>query len=941
MRLSELLQQVQMNYEGKNNPEVTGISISAGDVRPGFIFVALKGVRRDGVSFIPEAIQNGAAVILAEQSVEAEIPVIVVPNLRRLVSRLAAILYPSDSVLKVAVTGTNGKTSTVFYVQQLLNKLGICAASIGTIGVDSPVMHRDGSMTTPDAVTLNKTLQDLANKGVRVAALEASSHGLDQGRLEGLHFGAGAFTNLTQDHLDYHRTMEAYLQAKSLLFKEVVRSGGVAVLNADAPEFDTLKSIAEKRGERVISYGWSGADFQLIKQEPDESGQQVVFRAFGVEHTVHLNIVGDFQVMNIFAALGLCIGAGADAAALIALLPELKAPAGRIELMGTLPNGAQVFVDYAHTPDAVERVLISLRPHTKGRLICLMGCGGNRDKTKRPLMGALAAKLADVVYVTDDNPRFENPADIRSEILAACPGGIECDNREVAIHKAVEDLKSGDVLVLAGKGHEAGQTIGDVTYVSDDRIEARLALLKRTQEPVWEAIDLRLALSTDVSDLVAGYGVSIDTRTLKLGDIFIALRGDKTDGHAFVRQAVALGAAACIVEHPVDGVPAAKQIVVTDAMAALEALARFARMRSSARFIGVTGSSGKTTTKEMLRACLSAQGVTHATVGNLNNQIGVPLTLAGMPLDTQYAIIEMGMSHAGELIHLSDMVRPDVTLITMIGAAHRAFFATNQDIAAAKSEIFEYQSRQGTAVLNRDDVFFDFLKEAAQRQGVQRIVSFGENGRSDFVLKDVSVADEGMTVTFIRKEEERSFHLRFIGKHFAMNALGALAVVESVGGDVGAAARALASVTPAEGRGSCVSVRLSGDRRMTVIDDAYNANPASMAASIRSLGIRRGGRKIAVLGDMLELGNEAVQMHEALAPVLREAGIDKVYVAGDLMRSLWAVLPAEMRGAVAETPEALVTVLNEDLQEGDIVLVKSSHGSRMDRIVRALKGAEK
>ena len=487
MRLSELLQQVQMNYEGKNNPEVTGISISAGDVRPGFIFAALKGVRRDGVSFIPEAIQNGAAVILAEQSVEAEIPVIVVPNLRRLVSRLAAILYPSDSVLKVAVTGTNGKTSTVFYVQQLLNKLGICAASIGTIGVDSPVMHRDGSMTTPDAVTLNKTLQDLANKGVRVAALEASSHGLDQGRLEGLHFGAGAFTNLTQDHLDYHRTMEAYLQAKSLLFKEVVRSGGVAVLNADAPEFDTLKSIAEKRGERVISYGWSGADFQLIKQEPDESGQQVVFRAFGIEHTVHLNIVGDFQVMNIFAALGLCIGAGADAAALIALLPELKAPAGRIELMGTLPNGARVFVDYAHTPDALEKVLGALRETAEsrgGKLICVFGAGGDRDTGKRPIMGEVASRLADACVITSDNPRTEEPASIAQAIAAGVPAErkdtvrVELDRR-TAIVESICSAQDRDVILIAGKGHEDYQEIAGVRHPFDDLETAREAFNER------------------------------------------------------------------------------------------------------------------------------------------------------------------------------------------------------------------------------------------------------------------------------------------------------------------------------------------------------------------------------------------------------------------------------------------------------------------------------
>ncbi len=941
MKLSKLLQYIQFSYVGYSDPEVTGLSIVADKVQAGDVFVALSGSKKDGVTFVPEAIQNGAVAVLSERDVQADVPVIVIPNLRCAVSKMAAVLYPSDSLVKVAVTGTNGKTSTVFYVQQLLNKLGICTASVGTIGVDSPVLTQVGSMTTPDAVTLNKTLHELSEKGVRVVALEASSHGLDQGRLDGLSFAAGAFTNLTQDHLDYHKTMDAYLQTKSLLFTEVVSEKGIAVLNADVPAFDMLKGYAEKRGQKIISYGWNGSDFQLLKQDPTKNGQKIVFRAFGQEHSVELNIVGDFQVMNIFAAMGLCIGAGADVASLIQLLPELKAPSGRIELMGTLPNGASVFVDYAHTPDAVERVLISLRPHTKGKLICLLGCGGNRDKTKRPLMGALAAKLADVVYVTDDNPRFENPADIRSEILVACPGAIECDNREKAIHQAIASLDAGDVLVLAGKGHETGQTIGDITYALDDRVEARLALLKKTQEPIWEAIDLRLALSAEVSDLVAGYGVSIDTRTLKLGDIFIALTGEKTNGHDFVRQAVMLGASACIVDHLIEGIPTAKQIVVNNTMVALEALARFARMRSSARFIGVTGSSGKTTTKEMLKACLSKQGITHATIGNFNNQIGVPLTLARMPLDTQYAIVEMGMNHTGELIRLSDMVRPDVSIITMIGAAHRAFFASNKDIAAAKAEIFEYQNRQGTVVLNRDDVFFDFLKESAEQQGIQKIISFGENKQSDFILTGIALKDTGMTVFFAHKEQSQSFDMKFIGKHFAMNALGVLAIVAAVGGDVAMAMSALETVEPAMGRGACMPIQLDENRQILLIDDAYNANPASMAASIRSLGLRTGGRKIAVLGDMLELGKESVEMHQALMPVLTEAGIDKVYTAGELMQSLFSILPTYMQGGTTQDSVDLIPILKKELQDGDIVLVKSSHGSKMNLIVEALKGVKK
>lgn len=942
MKLKELFELARIegaDMAGSAETEIGGLALKAADVQSGYAFVALRGSQKDGADFIPEAITQGAVVVLAERAVVADVPVIVVPELRRAVSRMAAVLYPSAGLKKVAVTGTNGKTSTVFYVQQILNKLGICAASLGTIGVESPVWREDGSVTTPDAVTLNRTLHTLAEKGVQVVAMETSSHGLDQGRTDGLTFAAGAFTNLTRDHLDYHGTMAAYLAAKSRLFSEVVSVGGVAVLNADVPEFGTLKDVAEERGQRVIAYGRNGGDFRLIAQEPTAAGQRVVVDMMGQRYETEVAIVGDFQVMNLLAATGLCVAVGADLSQVMALWSSLQAPSGRIELMGTLPNGAQVFVDYAHTPDAIERVLVSLRPHTTGKLVCLFGCGGNRDTGKRAQMGALADRLADVVYIADDNPRFEEPAAIRAEIKAACPKGIVCENREEAIHQAIAALQAGDVLVLAGKGHEAGQTIQGVTYAFDDRVEARLAIQKAEKTALWPAADLRLALSAKVADIVAGYGVSIDTRTIGLGDIFVALRGEKSDGHDFVYQAVAKGAAACIVDHLVDRVPAAKQIVVGDTTAALESMARFARMRSEALFVGVTGSSGKTTTKEMLRRCLADQGETYATAGNFNNQIGVPLTLARLPINTQYAVIEMGMNHPGELMQLSDMVRPDVTIVTMIGSAHRAFFADDREIAAAKAEIFDYQNRQGTAVINRDSAFYGFLADAATMQGIKKITSFGQDAKADIILTSALPEGEGMRVNARWHGEDLSFRIGFLGQHFAMNALAVLGAVDALGASVEQAMRSLADTAPVAGRGACLNVTLSDGRRIRVIDDAYNANPSSMAASIMSLGLRQGGRKIAVLGDMLELGAAGAAMHVGLSGALAAAGVDKVYTVGSLMHALFDALPFDRQGAAAASAAEIVPVLIRDLQDGDVVLIKASNGTGLSVVLSALKGA--
>lgn len=936
MNTQELLNQAGIETSLTSLPEITGLSLRADTVQKGDIFIALKGQQQDGADFIPTAVQNGASLILCEREVPCTIPLIVVPDLRQKLSLLATKIYPSENIIKLAVTGTNGKTSTVFYVQQLLNKVGVPSASLGTIGVDSALTHIDGTMTTPDAITLNKTLHSLQNQGIRVVALEASSHGLEQGRLKGLTFSAGAFTNLTQDHLDYHKTMANYLDAKSKLFADYLEENAPAVLNADDPCFETLKEIAVSKKARVISYGINGTDIKLLKQTPTPDGQDITFSVFGKEYQTHLNIVGDFQVFNLFAALGLCIGANANIEDLIKKLPELNAPAGRIEHMGTLPNGASVFVDYAHTPDAVERVLKSLRAHTKGQLVCLLGCGGNRDTTKRPLMGKAASELADKVYITDDNPRFEDPTLIRQAILEACPKGIETDNRESAIHTAVSNLNKNDVLVLAGKGHEAGQTIQGITYAMDDRVEAKLAIKGQTETPVWTKDDLELALSARVASHIKVFGISIDTRTLKLGDMFIALKGERTDGHNHVKQAVQKGASVCLVDHIVPEVPSNKQIVVQNTMTALESLAKFARMRSSAVFFGITGSSGKTTTKEMLKACLSAQGKTHATTGNFNNQIGVPLTLAGISPDTKYAVIEMGMNHSGELMHLSNMVRPDLTIITSIGSAHREFFPTERDVAVAKSEIFDYQNRQGTAVLNHDSVHFDFLKNAAKGQDIQHILSFGQDPHSDFRLSDIQSDDRGMFITFTANETEYRFHLNFFGSHFALDALGVLALIKSAGADIEKAVKILETLTPTAGRGASLSVPVDG-KQITLIDDAYNANPSSMTASIKALGLRS-GRKIAVIGDMLELGTDGPKMHADLITPILSAKIDKVYLVGPLMKNLWDVLPFELKGMHVQNPTDLISLLKRDLQTGDNVLIKASHGTGLDVIIKELKG---
>lgn len=449
-------------------------------VGAGSLFAALPGTKHDGRTFIAEAVQKGAVAILSDH--EAAIPASVVAlraaDPRILLAHLAAACFPAPPAHIAAVTGTNGKTSTAQFVREIASTLGQKAASIGTLGVIGPGLDDYGTLTTPDSVTLHHILGELATQGITHLCLEASSHGLVQARLEALTIQAAGFTNLTRDHLDFHGTMESYYAAKARLFDEVLQPGGTAVINADVPEAADLAARARKHGCQVITYGLQGKEIALHDIAAHGHGQNLTLSLFGKRVTVPLNIVGRFQVWNALCALGLAIGLGLEDDKALAALPKLTGVRGRLQHVGTHPCGAPVFIDYAHTPDALETVLKALRPHVGagGRLIAVFGCGGNRDRGKRPVMGGLAQRLADMAIVTDDNPRFEDAATIRAEILSGCapqPPMREIADREQAIRQAVGLLQAGDILVIAGKGHEPGQIVGDKVLPFDDGAIAR------------------------------------------------------------------------------------------------------------------------------------------------------------------------------------------------------------------------------------------------------------------------------------------------------------------------------------------------------------------------------------------------------------------------------------------------------------------------------------
>ncbi len=479
------LAELGLTAQGGREAQIGGIAVDSRAVRPGFLFAAMPGTVVHGATFVAQAVEDGAVAVLTDAKgaalIDVDVAVVVAQDPRAALAQTASLWFGPHPGTVVAVTGTNGKTSVSTFTRQIWEALGLAAVNLGTTGVEGawayPLKH-----TTPEPVTLHKVLAEAEANEITHVAMEASSHGLDQRRLDGVLLTAAGFTNFTQDHLDYHATFEAYFDAKMGLFTRVLSEDGVAVVNMDDPKGPDVASLCEYRGQEVIGVGRAeGCRLRLLGQRFDATGQDVRFSWQDRPYQARLDLMGGFQAENVLLAAGLAIAAGAIPGDVFSVLPELTTVRGRMELAATRENGAAVFVDYAHTPDAVETALRALRPHVMGKLIVIVGAGGDRDAGKRPLMGRAAADQADVVIVTDDNPRSEDPASIRAAVMAGavegdCEQVFEVGDRAEAILRGIDALGAGDALLIAGKGHESGQIVGDTVLPFDDVEQASVAV---------------------------------------------------------------------------------------------------------------------------------------------------------------------------------------------------------------------------------------------------------------------------------------------------------------------------------------------------------------------------------------------------------------------------------------------------------------------------------
>lgn len=917
------------------NMKFSAITADSRKVQAGALFLAYPGVHSDGRNYIAEAIQAGAAAVVWDSRDFAWNPAWQVANvgvagLKGQVGEIAAEYYgrPSEKISMVGVTGTNGKTSVSQWIGQALSAVGQKTAVIGTIGNGFVDAQHQATNTTPDAILLQGMLADFVAHGAKAVAMEVSSHGLHQGRVNGMKFDIAVLTNLSRDHLDYHETMEDYAAAKELLF---TWSGlGISVINADDAFGQRIFGKLKAQNKSLLTYGVNQGDVRATHLQLHQHGLTMQVVTPHGNAVVNAPVLGRFNAYNVLAVLAALLALKVGLQDAVAAIASIKPVAGRMQQFGGDAKPL-VVVDYAHTPDALEKVLMTLREQLQGKLICVFGCGGDRDAGKRPLMGGVAAKLADTVIVTSDNPRSEAPSSIIAQVVSGIDGAYLAEtDRATAIRQAVQSARNGDIVLVAGKGHEDYQEIAGVKMPFSDAGVAMAALENYhvKNEPMMQLSEAASAVNAKlIGTDVAFDSVGSDSRNVVARQLFVAIKGENFDGNAFAAEAINKGAAAAVVSDAATA--ASPALVVHDTRLALGELAKYWRSKFSAPVIGVTGSNGKTTTKEMLMAILAAAtgdaSKVHATYGNLNNDIGLPLTLLKIQPQHQYVVAEMGMNHLGEIDYLTHIAKPNVAVINNANTAHIGELGSRENIARAKGEIFAGLQDGGVAVINADNDFADYWKTLNVGR---KVVTFGLQKSADVTASYREQAGVSH-VKLTTPNGQVSFELKVEGVHNISNALAASASAYALGISNADIAAGLQNFGGVYGR----LERKAAANGAVLIDDTYNANPDSMKAAIDVLA-KQAGEKLLVLGDMGELGADAKKMHAEIGAYAKTARLAGLYCLGELSKEMVAAFGTGAQHFTS--PEAIAAAVLPQLNNHSTVLVKGSRFMRMERVVNLL-----
>ena len=1014
-QLENLLEGVECRITGDiKKTEINGFSSDSRNVQPGNLFAAIRGLSVDGHNYMNQAVASGCSALLvnngwqdftSETAIGHRVPLVEVDDTKIALGNIAATFYghPDRQLTVIGITGTNGKTTTSFLVEALLKACGKRPGVIGTVNYrynekDDTYIEIEAPFTTPESPTLFALLRKMADEGITDVVMEVSSHALAQARLSGMGFDSAVFTNLSRDHLDFHTDMNHYFSSKKRLFTDYLKPGGRVIIMLDETSSQVEKNPCSRHEKndwgkqmkedlKALYKGRKDSPHIItcgVKNDCDVRPKDFNMDIHGIKAEIltpsgnlHLTtpLVGEFNLRNMLCAIGIGIAHEKPLGCIQKGLENVKTIPGRLERISfaePIENIPTVFIDYAHTPDALENVLGALRKLNAKRLICIFGCGGDRDPGKRALMGEIAGTLSDVVLVTSDNPRSESPEKILAQIeegLLKSPldkksawkifsrgdekGYDIISSRSLAIRTAIRSAGPGDVILISGKGHENYQLSNKGKVFFNDSIEAKMQLQAAAGLPhVWEIEWIQQItggqLLYPVEKGIVLNHISTDSRAINPGDLFVALKGENFDGKMFAENALKNGAAGLLINHapghdeePLDFTPNIPVLLVPDTLFALgELAANRRRWNNDLQVLAMTGSSGKTTVKEMTGAILGQKNSILKTEGNFNNLIGMPLTLLRLKEDHEIAVLEMGMNRPGEIARLTEIADPDIACIINIQEAHLEGLGDIQGVAKAKNELFAGLKPEGKAIVNLDD---EIVRSLADRLAQEKI-TFGCSPDAFVRATNIkSLGQNGMSFTLHIGNENRQVIIKAIGRHNVSNSLAAAAMAHGVGIEIDEISAGLAVFLPYEKRTSIEEL----DSGIQILNDCYNANPASMMAALNTLqDLKKDHRAVAVLGDMLELGAKSDAAHQALGKAVFELGIDFLAVFGSQKQNVvTSALGAGMARETArgfDSKKDLAVWLNQLIQDkkikaDDWLLIKGSRGMRMEEILGLLR----
>jgi murE/murF fusion protein len=947
MLLGDYFKNIQKKYK---KIFFSGISFNSNQVKKHNIFFAIKGNEIDGNNFILSAISNGAKIVVTEKKINGlknGILFIQSNSIRKLLAEISFKINNKIPNNLIAVTGTNGKSSIADFYYQILELNNKKAASIGTLGIKSKKFKKNLPNTTIDPIQLSKVLRHLKKLNINNVIMEASSHGLSQNRLDGLFFNTGIFTNLSQDHLDYHKNIKDYLKAKLYLFEKLIKKNGNIIADEKIPEFRKIKSIASNKNLKLFSLLDKKNNFQFLSHKYEGESQLLEIKHNNSIHKIKLNLIGKIQLKNILMAVIASIKSNINIKNILNVIPKIKSVEGRFEIVGRIKNNSKVILDYAHTPDALKTCLKNLKEQFPGQKITLVfGCGGNRDQNKRAKMGKIADLFSDEIYLTDDNPRLELPSKIRKDIKKGIKNQkiFEFLNRENAISEAIKHLKTGDILLVAGKGHEKVQEIGVKKFFFSDKkiiLDAikikNLDLSNNLKVNIINELNGKQKISSKISFKKA----KINSREIIKGDIFFAIKGIKNDGNKFISEAFKKKASIAVVNKIEKKINISRQIKVKDTLKFLTKSSKIYRENIKTKIIAITGSCGKTTLKELLGSSFNQLSKVGISPKSYNNKYGVPLSLLNLDQKNDYGVLEIGMDKKGEIDYLSKIVKPDVSVITNINYAHAKNFKSLRQIALAKSEIINNTKVNGFIVLNSDDNFFTLHKNIANKRNL-KILSFGiDNHDANIKLTSIKKISNKFKAT-IRINNLKTYF--FISNDFQNNILNILATIAvmSIFFDISRLNKNIfMSFKTPNGRGDITKIKIN-KKNLNLIDESYNSNPLSLKSAILNFDKIKidKEKKYLLLGDMLELGKHSKKLHQSIGKIINNTKIDKIFVKGSKVLNTYNSILKKKKGRILNNNSQIIDLIKNDLNNNDYLMVKASNATGFNKIISDIKGSK-